>query len=61
MLSLRASSQAPWILCARETMNSFYYLMNGNQDSSQCTRVDSMQTVKYKGFLKIYFFKVLVP
>ena len=40
-------------------MNSFCYLMNGNQDSSQRPRVDNMQTVKYK-FSKDIFYQVLV-
>lgn len=40
-------------------MNSFRYLVNGNQDSSQHPRAGNRQTVKYK-FSKDIFYQVLV-
>lgn len=50
-----ASTQAHWILYAQYIVNSLYCLMNGvsNWDISQCSVVNSTQTVKYNGFLKI--------
>lgn len=55
VLGLTASTQAHWIVYAQCIVNSLYCLMNGvsNWDISQCSVVNSTQTVKYNDCLKI--------